>query len=352
MKASVPVNLDFALDGIIARAGESGARCPVERVRDLAQQALGCNVSIGAVRERLEKIETYRARLLALQELPVIEQRTPEWYKMREGLMTASDLAQALGCAKFGTPKDFLVKKCGYDAVPFDYACPPLKWGTMFEPLANDFYQALAHTRVHEFGLIPHPDIPWFGCSPDGISDMGVMLEIKCPYRRRITGEIIPQYYHQIQGQLEVAGLQECDFIECAFKECADEEEWMAIAPSDALAKGIILEADLGDRFEYRYSPWGASEDEALAWRCSQTKDGFARARFYYLDHFHLTRVYRDPDFIREKLADAKKVWDKVCMYRSNKDMYDLFVGGGGGRRTTPMAAKTQSQFNAYAFVD
>jgi hypothetical protein len=29
------------------------------------------------------------------------------------------------------------------------------------------------------------------------------MLEIKCPFRRRITGEVPLQYYYQIQGQLE-----------------------------------------------------------------------------------------------------------------------------------------------------
>lgn len=346
MKASVAVNLDFVLDGLIAQ--HEG--CP-EIVRDRVQQVLGCNVAIAAVKERLEKVAGYRARLRALQQLPVVEQRTAEWYKMREGLMTASDLAQALGCAKFGTPRDFLVKKCGYEVVPFDHSCPPLKWGTMFEPLANDFYQQLAHTRVHEFGLIPHPDIQWFGCSPDGISDMGVMLEIKCPYRRRITGDIIPQYYHQIQGQLEVAGLKECDFIECAFKECADEAEWLAITPADALAKGIILEQDLGDRYEYRYSPWGVSASDALAWAREDISSSW-RMRFYWLDHFHLTRVYHDPDFIREKLAAAKQVWDKVCMYRHNKDMYDLFVGRGKTSLTSQPRSAKAPQFTAYAFVD
>ena len=45
------------------------------------------------------------------------------------------------------------------------------------------------------------------------------MLEIKCPTSRDITG-FVPEYYHaQVQGQLEVCGLEYCDFLECELRE-------------------------------------------------------------------------------------------------------------------------------------
>ena len=44
------------------------------------------------------------------------------------------------------------------------------------------------------------------------------MLEIKCPKSRIITGFIPEVYRAQIQGQLEVCGLDYCDFLECDIK--------------------------------------------------------------------------------------------------------------------------------------
>ena len=158
---------------------------------------------------------------------PGIEQRTPEWYAARDGLITASDFAQALGQGKFGTQKDFFVKKVRPDSIPgFDpNASPALKWGVMFEPVANDIYSGRnGGIAIHEFGLLRHPKIPHIGASPDGITDAGVMVEIKCPFQRRINGEVPHQYYCQIQGQLAVCGLRRCDYLECEFEKYKSRE--------------------------------------------------------------------------------------------------------------------------------
>ena len=50
------------------------------------------------------------------------------------------------------------------------------------------------------------------------------MLEIKCPYSRKIDGVIKPEYFSQMQGQLEVCDLEYCDFLECDFQkfDCPD----------------------------------------------------------------------------------------------------------------------------------
>lgn len=50
------------------------------------------------------------------------------------------------------------------------------------------------NTKIYEFGLMKNPHHDFFGASPDGISELGVMLEIKCPYKRRPTlNPIIPE---------------------------------------------------------------------------------------------------------------------------------------------------------------
>ena len=36
---------------------------------------------------------------------------------------------------KFGTINDIYKKKCGYEEIPFNSNCPPLKWGVKYEPV-------------------------------------------------------------------------------------------------------------------------------------------------------------------------------------------------------------------------
>jgi len=63
--------------------------------------------------------------------------------------------------------------------------------------------------------LIPHPTIPWLGGSPDGITEDGILLEVKCPLRRPIKMGEIPQHYiAQVLTNLEVCDLEIGHFIE------------------------------------------------------------------------------------------------------------------------------------------
>ena len=101
------------------------------------------------------------------------------------------------------------------------------EWGTKYEEIATRFYQLITGTTVKEFGMIPHPHFPIFGASPDGICDdtgprdyCARMLEIKCPTRREFwkrgsKSKWMPHHYWmQMQGQLEVCDLDECDFLQ------------------------------------------------------------------------------------------------------------------------------------------
>ena len=87
--------------------------------------------------------------------------------------------------------------------------------GTRLEDAICQMYQHLENTKVIEYGCLSHDTIGHLGASPDGIDEKGIMLEIKCPTSRKITGVPPLYYYDQVQGQLECCELDRCDFLEC-----------------------------------------------------------------------------------------------------------------------------------------
>ena len=291
------------------------------------------------ITHRLHTLSRYRD--ITGQLPPGIPQRTAEWYERREQLITASDLAQCIGKGHFGSQRQFIVKKCGYEPQEFNPAVPPLKWGTMFEPVAGQIYETVTLSKIREFGLIPHPSISWLGCSPDGITEDGIMVEIKCPMKRLIKeGYVVEQYFYQVQAQLEVCGLDECDFFEAEFIECT-QKEFMATIDSPDVFKGIILERrpDAKSPFEYMYSPMGAATDIALDWVGNVAETGefdYQRVHFWTLKKFAIQRVYRDQAFIDATLEEALGVWNRVLAYRADRNLYesDGLDGGSSGSST------------------
>lgn len=182
-----------------------------------------------------------------LKKKPLIKQRTPEWFKLRENRLTASDLYEAVK-NPFSLAKK-KVKNINYNS----NAIPALKWGTMFEPMATRIYSIMNNKEVFEFGLIINDNIENFGASPDGITEDGIMIEIKCPFKRKIIdGEIPEKYYYQIQGQLAVCNLYNCDYIECEF-ECYDtfDDYLININNLENYKHGIIAEKKSDNSYIY-----------------------------------------------------------------------------------------------------
>jgi len=180
---------------------------------------------------------------------PLIKQRTPEWFKLREDRLTASDLYDAIK-----NPLSLAKKKL--KGITFNSsAIPALKWGTMFEPIAIKIYSHINNKKIHEFGLIINDNIQHFGASPDGITEDGIMIEIKCPYSRKIIdGEIPEKYYYQIQGQLAVCNLEDCDYIECEFISLGLKDEYLELKEDENYKHGIIAELKVNNDYNYKYS--------------------------------------------------------------------------------------------------
>jgi putative phage-type endonuclease len=275
------------------------------------------------IQKRISQLKKYKKQLVKLLKIPKIEQKTDEWYKVRQNLVTASDFAQALGEGKFGTTKQFYQKKC--EAASADSAAagktnPFFKWGNMFEDVAIDIYSDMCNVPVHNFGLLQHPKHDWFGASPDGISDNGIMVEIKCPKKRKIIeGDVPTQYYYQIQGQLDVCDLDECDYFECEF-ELYDNEEDFFNNLDEYKYYGIIIE--LADD-SWKYSGVNMKKDELIRFLNENRNN---KRYLWYLNAFNKTRVYRDVKFVKEKMEKLEEVWNNVLCYRKDPEKYKVDV--------------------------
>jgi len=139
-------------------------------------------------------------------------QRSEEWLELRKNVLTASDVPSAIGDNPYQKPFELMLKKCG-KGEPFT-GNMFTEHGNKYEDEARIIYEERYGEKVHEIGLYIHPTIKWLGGSPDGITESGKLVEIKCPYRRKITGEVPIHYMGQIQMCMEILDLESCDFIE------------------------------------------------------------------------------------------------------------------------------------------
>ncbi len=294
---------------------------------DGASDSNGNNYTLDGITKRLKEIKRYRKELKELLKLPLMKQRTEEWFEARKTRLTASDLCDAIkgGNVAIRLAKkkaNILVDNINYNAIP------ALKWGTMFEPMATRCYsQKMRNITIHDFGLICDANNSHFGASPDGINDLGIMLEIKCPYSRKIVDGVIPEKYKmQIQGQLAVCKLKECDYIECIFKTMESEEEYLALEHGTAeLKHGLIAEFyNSKGEYVYYYSEPNKTPSECVVdiqgqiqtQRETEPNLRFSKYTYWRLDEMIIQRVVfnaNEWETIRPKI-DA--FWEQVEEYK------------------------------------
>jgi putative phage-type endonuclease len=305
----------------------------VENIYNNLIYSLDDNITIKYIYDRFSKIKEYQKQLEEIKKIPVIVQRTNEWFNTRKNLITSSDMAQALNKGKFGSQKQFIIKKVdsllSSENVYIQSDSPPLLWGTKFEEVANKIYMNRNKIIVYEFGLIKHPYVTYFGASPDGISELGIMLEIKCPYKRKIDGSIPEQYWIQIQGQLEVCNLEECDYLECMLEEYKSEKKFIEdthdnnILTKDLKEKGIIIEYRDNNERKYLYSELNTTTTDLIKWKKGILTNFniISTYKIYYwrLNEYFCKRVYRNQEFFNNNIKNIKFLWDKIEYYKENQ---------------------------------
>jgi putative phage-type endonuclease len=165
-----------------------------------------------------------------LRNKPQPKQRTKEWYIFRYNLITASNAYKAF--ENQNVKNQLIYEKCqplnnnnNNNEITMVNVNTSLHWGQKYEPLSVIIYEHLYNTKIEDFGCIQHDTYSFLGASPDGINvdkkstRYGRMLEIKNIVNREINGIPKKEYWIQMQLQMEVCDLDECDFLETKFTE-------------------------------------------------------------------------------------------------------------------------------------
>ena len=170
-----------------------------------------------------------RADVERILTLPQIPQRTQEWYLQGKRVLTASEFAYLFGSPRAVRQLAFQKVAPPADAVPQQtnrLACltgemGPFDWGVRFEPVVKIILADKWGATIMDSGRLLHPTDPLLAASPDGLildatdpCRIGRLLEIKCPITREIGNEIPFEYWCQMQIQMEVTGIDECEYVE------------------------------------------------------------------------------------------------------------------------------------------
>ena len=113
-----------------------------------------------------------------------MEQRSPEWYAVRLGKVTGSQVSAVLAKRDSATRANYLselvVERLTGQQAEF-FMNDAMQWGVDTEPQARMAYEAHKGVLVDEIGFVNHVAISNFGCSPDGLVGLDGLIEIKCP---------------------------------------------------------------------------------------------------------------------------------------------------------------------------
>ena len=281
-----------------------------------------------------EYINLIEQKIIGLRNIPQPQQRTPEWYQFRWNLITASNAWKAFESQN--TINQLIYEKCqpikkfddnnGDDEqVKMVNTNTSLHWGQKFEPLSVLIYERKFNTIVEDFGCIQHPTYKFIGASPDGINvdkngdRYGRMLEIKNVVSRDINGIPKKEYWVQMQLQMEVCDLDECDFLETKFTEYPDYNAYKDDNIQGEKMKGIIIyfHTKEGKPF-YVYKPLDlVEEDDVSKWEDDilslyQSQEyNYTYMKFIYwkLDVFSCVLVLRNKEWFKNNIPQLEKVW-------------------------------------------
>jgi hypothetical protein len=143
--------------------------------------------------------------------------------------------------------------------------------------------------QIFNLGLVRHPKYPWLGGSPDGVwvrrggggggKDEMVLLEVKCPPKRKIVRGLVPKgYIVQVQLLMQILDLPRCDFIQWKGSASASVPQVMDVT---RIERDDAWFADALPKFRAFYDEWQAGKlppDERAALRAAEAEAKAAAA--------------------------------------------------------------------------
>ncbi len=284
-------------------------------------------------------IKIIQEKINNLKNKPQPPQRSDEWYKFRHDLITASNAYKIFDSQ--ATVNQLIYEKC-----------QPLKshltenekpkmininttfhWGQKYEPVSIMIYEHLYKTKVDDFGCIQHEKYKFLGASPDGIvidqnSDrFGRMLEIKNIVNREINGIPKKEYWVQMQLQMEVCDLDQCDFLETKFIEYENASDFFDnnnnITEENMHKKGVIIYFHNQQECKpfYVYKPLNiVNNEDILKWEeniidlyiSPEHNLIYVKSIYWKLEIISCVLVMRNKNWFENNIKTIEKVWNTI----------------------------------------
>lgn len=155
-----------------------------------------------------------------------LEQRSPEWYDVRRGIVTASTVGRLLTptlkvvdnlTARALTSLLVAERITGYTEPTF--TSDDMWRGVLDEPVARDAYAAWWDVPVAEVGfMVREINGHRLGFSPDGLVGEEGCIEIKSRLQKNqldtvLSGDMPPEHMAQVQAGLLVSDRKWCDYV-------------------------------------------------------------------------------------------------------------------------------------------
>jgi putative phage-type endonuclease len=150
-----------------------------------------------------------------------MEQRSLEWYAIRLGKVTGSQVSAVLAKKDSATRANYLselvVERLTGQQQEF-YMNEAMQHGVDTEPQARMAYESAKNVLVDELGFCDHSTIANFGVSPDGLVGQDGLIEIKCPNSKTHIDTLLSKkapskYIPQMMAQMACTGRKWCDFV-------------------------------------------------------------------------------------------------------------------------------------------
>jgi putative phage-type endonuclease len=264
------------------------------------------------------------------------DQRTDDWYHFRWNGLTASNLwkifdSQAsLNSLIYGKCVPINISK--YKSVNID---SPFHNGHKYEPLSLMIYEELYDTKVSEYGCITHDNYDFLKASPDGINTKrgnpryGRLVEVKNPVSRKLNGVPKKDYWIQMQHQMEVCDLNECDFLETIFKSYKSEDDFnndgTFTKTADGKRKGIIIRFYDNNEPVYEYAPLNLTQNDFDVWYNETIEKNknitWIENIYWYLEDISIVLITRNEKWYNMALPKMIETWDIIVKER--KEGYD-----------------------------
>jgi putative phage-type endonuclease len=154
-----------------------------------------------------------------------MEQRSPEWFAVRIGKLTASKMKDAIAFKKDKSETadrakyrmQIVCERLTGKPTP-SFSNRAMEWGVEQEQAARMAYEIKTGEFVTEVGFVDHPCIVGLGASPDGLVGDEGLVEIKCPESiNHLTwmteGKVPDDHKAQMATQIACTGRKWCDFV-------------------------------------------------------------------------------------------------------------------------------------------